>query len=55
MNLFNKIKYVISGEEGQSTQEIGVWLITVSIVFIILFVFKDEVNYYIDVLTSKLQ
>ena len=32
MNLLDKMKYVISGEEGQLTQNIGVWLITVSLI-----------------------
>lgn len=41
--LFNRAKYVVSGEEGASNVEIIVWISVVLVIASTLFTFRDKI------------
>ena len=45
--LFNRAKYVVSGEEGASNVEIIVWISVVLVIATVLFLFRDSINEFI--------
>ena len=47
MNLLNKAKYVMSGEEGASNVEIIVWISVVLVIATALFLFRNQITKFI--------
>ena len=51
--LFNRAKYVVSGEEGASNVEIIVWISVVLVIATVLFLFRDSINDFIKKAIDK--
>lgn len=51
--LFNRAKYVMTGEDGASNVEIIVWISVVLVIATFLFMFRDSINDFISDATSK--
>lgn len=48
IELFNRAKYVLDGEDGASNLEIIVWMSVVLILATVLYLFKDSVWAFIE-------
>ena len=53
MKLFNRAKYVISGEDGASNLEIIVWMSVVLVIAGFLFAFRNQIGRFLNNVTGK--
>ena len=52
-NLVNRVKYVMTGEDGASNVEIIVWISVVLVIATFLFLFRDSIVEFVEDATSK--
>ena len=48
MNILDRAKYVLAGEEGASNLEIIVWMSVVLLIATALFLFKDKIVAFVN-------
>ncbi len=53
MNLFNRARYVMTGEDGASNVEIIIWISVVLVISTILFAFKDAIIGFLTKANTK--
>ena len=51
--LFNRAKYVMTGEDGASNVEIIVWISVVLVIATFLFLFRDSIVEFVEDATTK--
>jgi|GEM_PF-5543597 len=52
-NIFNRIKYVMTGEDGASNLEIIIWMSVVLVIATTLFVFRDKIIGFLNKAGNK--
>ena len=53
MNILDRAKYVLAGEEGASNLEIIVWMSVVLLIATALFLFKDKIVAFVGQASNK--